>query len=369
MRFLIFVCLIGRLYSCLDNMTLEEKIGQLLVVHFQGEEPNEDARILIQETYVGGIIYYQWANGLHSPKQVRDLSDGLQRLAVHNRCPIPLLISIDQEGGRVARLRSGFTAFPSNEAVGQTGDPRFAEGCAYGMGSEMRAVGVNVNFAPVVDVNCNPKNPVIGDRSFGSSSEQVARFGKCALDGYARAGVIATLKHFPGHGDTVLDSHDCLPVIDKSKEELMRVELYPYRQLLQHADMVMTAHLLVPALDTQFCATYSKRILQDLLREELGYRGVIISDSLVMKGALVQASTLENAALLALHAGCDLLLLGGRHLVKDEEHLECSVNDVQRVIRFLVDAVKKGILSEERIDISVQRVLDLKRKYLLSHLD
>jgi len=363
-------CVLGTLYSSevlgipsLESMTLEEKVGQLLIAHFHGETVNEDARILIQDACVGGIIYYEWANGLHSPQQVQNLSNELQKLALMNRYPIALFISTDQEGGLVSQLKSGFTIFPGNSALGQTRDPHLAELCFYAMGKEMVAVGINVDFSPVVDVNCNPHNPVIGIRSFGDTADVVSLHAKSALIGFHQAHVIPTLKHFPGHGDVAFDSHEYIPVVNKSKDELLCVELYPYQQLLQNADMVMSAHVSVPALDPHQCATFSKRILQDLLRQEMGYQGIIISDSLVMEGLFANCSSIEEAALRAFNAGCDLLLLGGKQLLGQRLNYELTVKDVKRVHSFLIEAIKNDQISEKRVDESVQRILNLKNTY------
>jgi beta-N-acetylhexosaminidase len=339
------------------EMTLEEKVGQLLIVHFPGKVINEDARVLVQEIGVGGIIYYVWANGLGSSQQVQSLSQGLQSLA-----SIPLFISIDQEGGRVTRLKSGFTVFPSNGILGRSGYPQLAETAAFTMGQEMRAVGINLNFAPVVDVNCNPDNPVIGDRSFGACPKSVTEYGRRALEGYARAKVFAALKHFPGHGDATADSHVSLPLVQKTREELMAVELYPFQKLAPFADMIMTAHILVPALDPDNCSTFSSKILKELLRSEFGFQGIVISDSLVMEGVLSQGISVEQAALRALQAGCDMLILGGRELVGQRMHHELTIQDVKKIHRYLVDAVKQGSFSEADLDASVQRILRLKSK-------
>ena len=211
----------------LERMTLEEKVGQLFVAHFRGEVANEDAKNLIQDVKVGGIIYYNWSNGLTSPEQARELSAGLQALSQQNRIPIPLLISADQEGGVVIRLNNGFTIFPGNKALGMTGNPKLAEEAALATGKELRAVGINMNLAPVVDVNSEPRNPVIGIRAFSDSPETVLAFGKMALSGYNQAHTIATLKHFPGHGDVLVDSHENLPVNQKSIKELEHTELLP----------------------------------------------------------------------------------------------------------------------------------------------
>lgn len=353
-------------FSCfasysVKEMSLEEKVGQLLMTQFHGEDANEDARLLIQEVKVGGIIYYNWSNGLHSPSQVQALSAGLQKLA-H---PIPLLIAVDQEGGVVARLNQGFTRFPGNKALGETSDPSLAKEAAFMTGIELQAVGVNMNLAPVVDINSNPRNPVIGVRSFGESPETVLVFGEQALNGYKEAGVIATLKHFPGHGDTATDSHEDLPIVHKSKEELEQMELLPFAKLAASADAIMTAHIIMPAFDQDSCSTLSEKTL-GYLRDTLGFEGVIVSDSLVMEGVLKKCQTVDEAAIRALNAGCDLLILGGRLLSGERAGFELTVSDVKRIHRSIIEAVKDGRLSEERINQAAQKILDLKNRYLAS---
>ncbi len=349
----------------LKEMTLEEKVGQLLMVHFNGEEANEDAKTLIQDTKVGGIIYYNWSNGLHSPEQIQRLSASLQKLARLNQNPIPLLIAADQEGGVVARLNNGFTTFPGNKALGATSHPHLAQEAALAMGQELQAVGINMNLAPVVDVNSNPRNPVIGVRSFGDQAETVWRFGKKALNGYRQAHIIATLKHFPGYGDIAIDPHEDLPVVHKSKEELEQVELLPFARLASSAEAIMTAHILVPALDTETCATLSEKTL-NYLRETIGFRGVIVADSLVMEGVIKKCGTVDEAAIQALKAGCDILILGGKLLVGKQTGFELTVADVQRIHSAIIKAIKTDRVSEARVNQAVERILNLKNRYLIS---
>lgn len=362
-----FLCALAvpfSLFSFLSvrEMTLEEKVGQILMVHFQGEEINEEAKVLVQELGIGSIIYYNWANGLHSPEQVLSLSVGLQQLTRENRVPIPLFIAVDQEGGLVARLTQGFTVFPGNFALGMTEEPHLAEQCAFAMGQELRAVGVNFNLSPVVDVNSNPKNPIIGIRSFGQTPEKVCQFARKALAGYRKAGVLTCLKHFPGHGEVEVDSHVDLPVVNKTKEELFSFEWLPFRQLAAKADTVMTAHLMVPSIDPFRCATLSKPLL-DLLRKEIGFSGVILTDSLVMEGVLKNGYSVDEAAILAFQAGCDLLLLGGKQLIEGKK-VELDVSDIRRIHQNLVQAVKEGRISKEKLDMSVERILKLKKRSL-----
>lgn len=361
----LFICFSKTLQASipLEDLSLEEKVGQLLTVHFQGESPNEDARALIQEIKVGGIIYYNWSNGLDSPTQVQRLSSGLQQLAQTNPRAIPLLITADQEGGIVNRLSSGFTVFPGNMALGATENTGLAEAAAYAMGQEMRAVGVNMNLAPVVDINKNPRNPVIGVRSFAESPEIVCAFGERALFGYRRSGVIATLKHFPGHGDVEVDSHESLPTVKKTLAELQSCELLPFSKLASVADVIMPAHILVPALDPKKCTTLSEKSLK-YLRDDLGFQGVIITDSLVMGGVLSQCSSVDEAAIQAFLAGCDILLLGGRQLNGEQDSFELTVADVRRIHQSIIAAVKSGRISEERINGSVAKILSLKKRHL-----
>lgn len=367
-KILQFIVLCGLVLPCCgasepSKLSLEDKISQLLMVHFHGNEANEEARVLIQELKVGGIIYYNWANGLDSPQHVQALSASLQQFANANSKGIPLLIATDQEGGRVNRLNQGFTIFPGNEALGKIGDAILAEEVAYVMGQELSAVGVNMSLAPVVDVNSNPRNPVIGKRSFGADPSLVATLGDSFLKGYKRAQIIGTLKHYPGHGDTSTDSHQGLPIVYKTQEELERVELLPFARLAGQADVVMTAHILLPALDKENCSTLSEKTL-GYLRETLGFQGVIISDSLIMDGVLNTCKTVDEAAIQALNAGCDLLLLGGKLLIGEHAGFEVTLSDVKRIHRSIVEAVIKGRISEERVDQAVDRVLSLKERYL-----
>lgn len=335
---------------CEESLLLEEKIGQLLMVHFRGERSNEEAKILIQEVQVGSVIYYNWSNGLYSLEQVRALSEDLQTLARQNRHFIPLLIAIDQEGGRVSRLKKD--KFPGHRELGEKKDPFFAEEVAFALGKQLSECGIHLNLAPVVDVGFQ-------DRSFGDDPEIVTDFGRQFLQGLHRANVAGTLKHFPGYGGVTVDPHQDLPILDKSKEEWERIDLVPFAQLSSFADAIMTAHVFIPALDSKNCATLSKKTLS-YLRNELRFEGVIISDSLVMEGVLCQCASVEEAALRALNAGCDLLILGGKLSRQGRDPVELTAKDVQKLHRFLVEAVNEGRISQGRIDEALRRVFHLK---------
>ena len=341
----------------ISNMTVEQKVGQLFMIHTHGTLAGEDAQALIKDLHVGGVIYYNWANGLESPQQVRLLSASLQKMA-----EIPLLIATDQEGGIVARLSSGgFTQFPGNMALAAAGSPALCEDAAQAMGREMLACGVNMNLAPVVDANCEPKNPIIGVRSFGDDPQHVAAFGRAMVEGFLKAGVLPVLKHFPGHGDTVVDTHYGLARVEKSREALEGMELVPFRALSGCADAIMTAHILMPALDPETCATLSYPIMTSLLRQELGFKGVVMTDSMVMRGVLdLCGGDVDVACIKAFEAGCDMILLGGRDL--QSEHSELTSEDIARIVRLFQKRVEEGAISMERLDMSVERILALKRK-------
>lgn len=346
----------------IQNMSLEEKVGQLLIAHFHGEMINKDAKTLVQKTKVGGIIYYSWSNGLNSLKQVQNLSRGLQELAKENRIPVPLFIATDQEGGAVTRLSGEFTAWPGNRALAMAGDLDLAEACILAMALELNAGGINMNFSPVVDVANNPRNPVIGIRAFGTSAETVSAFGKQVVEGYKQRHIIATLKHFPGLGDVTVDPHEGLPILSKSLEELEKVELVPFRKLAPSVDAIMTAHVLVPAFDEKSCATLSEKTL-NYLKNQMEFKGLIIADSLAMQGVLKRCHTVEEAAIQALNAGCDMLILGGRQLLGEHIGFELTPLDIQNIHHAILSAVKSGHISETRVDEAVKKILHLKEYY------
>ncbi len=345
------------------DLTLEEKVGQLLIVHFHGESINDDARKLIHELHVGGFIYYNWANGLTSPEKVAKLSQELQECAQKTNIAIPLFIGVDQEGGVVNRLIEGFTVFPGNRVLGEISDRSLCWKNGYALSKEISSVGINIDFAPVVDINSNPKNPVIGVRSFGSSPNVVIPCAKAFLSGMKEAGVISCIKHFPGHGDVESDSHVSLPVVRKAKRQLDSLELRPFRELASYADTVMTAHILLPDIDSEFCATISEKTIS-LLRNEIGFQGPIITDSLIMEGLLKNAGgSVDDACVQALQAGCDILLLGGKQLIGSKKDFELTIADVERIHHRIVTAVKNGEIPEEKINLSLQRIFSVKQKY------
>ena len=328
------------------NLSLEQKAGQLLMAGFPGTQPGDEARALIQECYLGAVcLFLQNCTG--GPAQVRDLTTGLQNLAAAASLP-GLLVAIDQEGGVVTRLRHPFAVFPSQMAQAATGNTRTAYKVARAMAREMRAVGIHWDFAPVLDVNNNASNPVIAVRSFVADPAPVAEFGVAALTGYRDGGVVAGGKHFPGHGDTHVDSHLDLPTVDFGWERLEAVELAPFRAAIAAGiPTLMTAHIRFPAVD-DLPATLSGKMLEGVLRQRLGFGGLIITDALNMK-AIADAYGPGEATVRAIQAGADMALA------------LFGVEDVRAAHRALVAAVRDGAIPEQRFLAAVKRVLSLKR--------
>lgn len=351
--------------SMVRQMSLEEKVGQMFMIDMYGQTPTDPQAAAenltngkgvrnfaeaIEKYHPGGFIYFNWNGNISNPlnpKQVQDLSNGLQQIARQQHLAIPLLLATDQEGGSVARVKEPATVFPGNMALGATRSPLLASQQARVTAQELRALGLNMDMAPVVDVNVNPKNPVIGIRSYGEDPKVVAALGAAQVFGYQRAGIAATAKHFPGHGDTDVDSHTGLPVISHDWETLQHIDLPPFRAAIASGvDAVMAAHILVPALDPSgMPASLSKPILTDLLRNQLGFRGVIVTDALDMQGAQVLPA--DRIPVAAIEAGADLLLMPP---------------DVAGAYQAVLHAVQDGEISQDRIDQSVERILALKWK-------
>ncbi|MFK7695954.1 beta-N-acetylhexosaminidase [Paenibacillus sp. HJGM_3] len=332
----------------MTNWTLRQKIGQLLQCGFDGYMPNEDILRLIREHAIGGVILF--ARNVRDNEQVARMNAQLQQ-AAQDAGTEPLWISIDQEGGMVARLTEGVALMPGNMAISAGGTAEAAYQAANITGQELRALCINLNFAPDLDVNINPNNPVIGVRSYGESPERVAEFGAQAIRGLQDADVVAAAKHFPGHGDTDVDSHLDLPTIHHDRERIDRVELVPFRRAIEAGvDSIMSSHIYFPAFEPdRLPATLSRRVLTGLLREELGYDGVIMTDCMEMNAIAVHYGTVQ-AAVMAIEAGADMVLLSHRH-------------DLQyAVIEAVAEAVASGRLTEARLDASVRRLLALKRR-------
>ncbi|MGP3686139.1 glycoside hydrolase family 3 protein [Streptomyces sp. IBSNAI002] len=352
----------------LDRMGLAEKVGQLFVSRAYGHSATEPdpadaeknlelfgvrtAAELVSRYHLGGIIYFAWAHNTRSPHQIAALSAGLQQAALASGPGIPLLLSTDQEHGAVARVGKPATLLPGamalgaqHRATGSTADARRAARIA---GTELAAMGIRQDYAPVADVNVNPANPVIGVRSFGADPGAVAELVAAQVRGYQAAGVAATAKHFPGHGDTETDSHVGLPVMRHSRAVWEELDEPSFRAAVEAGvDAVMTAHIVFPALDPSGDpATLSRPIVTGILRERLGFRGVVVTDALDMAGVRQKYGD-DRVPVLALLAGCDQLL---------------NPPDLGLAHRSVLAAVESGELTEERIDESVLRILELKAR-------
>jgi len=323
-------------------MTRRETIGQLFVFGFAGREPSARLLAFIRACGPGGVILF--SRNLGPPEAIAELTTALQAAA-----PTPLFIAIDQEGGRVARLGPPFTEWPGASQVGTLGSRRLASAMGSAIARELRAVGITMNLAPVLDVLTEPANPVLVGRSFGSDPLRVANLGVAFFRGLEAQGVLAVGKHFPGHGDTTVDSHRALPVVPHGLDRLKAVELVPFAKAIAAGiPGLMTAHLLCPALDPHRPATLSPAILTGLLREQLGFSGLIMSDDLLMRG-IADGCPPGEAAVRFLEAGGDLILICDDEAVQGE-----ALDDVTR-------AIAAGRLSEERVAASLTRIARAKR--------
>ena len=359
----------------ISKMTLDEKIGQMLMLEFRhwedenGElkevtELNDDIKNAIVKYKVGGVILF--AENVRDTEQTTKLTHNIQKAAVENGLD-PLLISIDQEGGIVVRLGTG-TSLPGNMALGATRDKELAYQYGKIIADEIKALGINVNLAPVMDTNNNPNNPVIGLRSISSDPKLVGELGSEVVKGLQDQGVSAAIKHFPGHGDTATDSHLGLPVVDKSYEEVEKLELVPFKKAANEGvDMIMTAHISYPQLEKDTAiskkdgstvgipATLSDDILTGIIREKMHYDGIVITDAMKMQ-AIADHFGEEDAVVMAIKAGVDIPLMPAL-LQKNEDLLK-----LDNIIGRIKNEIDLGNISENQIDNSVYRILELKQK-------
>lgn len=338
--------------SGLERMTLDEKLGQLIIAGVEGTAPSEKMKEMLASQHVGGIIFFK--NNLSA--NPNDAAALVNQLKAWNRADgdaPPLFFSVDQEGGKVSRL-PGIRPLPAARAIGETNDLEFAAWIGSSLGEMCRLTGMNMNFAPVLDINSNPDNLVIGSRSFGTTAGPATRMGMSVLEGIRGEGVIPVVKHFPGHGDTAVDSHLDLPVVHKDVKALQELEWFPFVEAIrQDADVVMVGHLLLPKLDPRLPASLSKVLITEQLRESLGFKGVVVSDDMTM-GAISKRYGIGEAAVLTIKAGGDLVMVAHEY------------DNVTKALDALKQSIRNGELTEERIDESVGRILKLKHKYKLS---
>jgi beta-N-acetylhexosaminidase len=321
--------------------------GQLAMAGFAGHSIPSDLRALAREFDLGGVILF--ARNVESPEQVAEIAREAQDLAAE----LPLWVSVDQEGGRVARLRSPFTLWPAMQTLGRSGDEQLAVRFARALAAELKAVGVTLDYTPVLDILTNPKNPVIGDRALAGTADEVARLGTTIINVLQSEGIAACGKHFPGHGDTSVDSHFDMPLVEHPPDRLEAVELVPFKAAIAAGVAgIMTAHLLVPALDPERPGTLSPAIVTGLLKQKLGFDGVVFTDDIGMKAISARYTTAE-ATLAAVSAGCDVVLMCGDAVAPQFEALER-----------LVHALEDGELPLKRVEDALARHRRMKERFL-----
>jgi beta-N-acetylhexosaminidase len=324
----------------------------MLVAGFEGARLNSDLEELIVDRRIGGLILFE--RNFENPDQLIKLISELQSLAILCPVEVPLFISVDQEGGRVSRLKAPFSAFPRPGCLGVARSESLARRFGRALGREMQVVGINMVYAPVLDVNTNPENPIIGTRALSDNPEWAARLGKAVIDGIYEAGVIPVGKHFPGHGDTDRDSHLELPCVDRDIVSLEKIELEPFAEAVKHGlEVIMTAHVIYSAWDSELPATFSPSIMKNILREKLGFGGLVMTDDLEMK-AIEKHIPFDSIPRLGTAAEVDLYLI-----CHDREKI-LSLQD--RLIR----DVEEGHIAKESIERSVQRITDVKKRMAIS---
>ena len=326
---------------------IRRHVGQLIIAGFAGTSIPSELRVLANEFDLGGVILF--ARNIEEPEQVAELAYEVKNLSKE----LAAWVSVDQEGGRVARLKTPFNEWPPMRALGRSGNLRLAARFGRVLATELRAVGITLNYAPVLDVASNVANSVIGDRALSDNADKVSQFGVAIIQALQESGIACCGKHFPGHGDTDVDSHEELPVVEHSAKRLREIELVPFREAVA-ADVaaLMTAHVLYPALDADLAATLSPAIVTSLLREEFGFQGLIATDDIEM-AAITRTSTVPSATVQALAAGCDVVLLCG-------EDIEQQVAALEAVIR----AVEAKDLPADRVEDSLDRQRRVKEQFL-----
>lgn len=333
---------------------LRRRIGQLLIGSFAGPVIPVELRSVAREFDLGGVTLFGRLGNIDTPEQVAGLSFEGKALGVE----WPAWIGIDQEGGRVARLRAPFTVWPPMAMLGRSNDEKLAARFAKALATELSAVGISLDYAPVLDIHTNPKNPVIGDRALGETPDMVAKLGRVIIEELQRGGIAACGKHFPGHGDTAGDSHEELPIVEHPPDRLRAVEFVPFKAAIgANVAFIMTAHVRVTTIDDERPATLSRKIVYDLLRDELGFRGVIVSDDLEMKAISSEYSP-GDAAVAAINAGCDAVLMCGKGPTAD-------IGLQVEVLEALIRAVETEKLPAKRVEDALARNTAAKERYLI----
>ncbi|WP_238881256.1 beta-N-acetylhexosaminidase [Clostridium sp. YIM B02551] len=343
----------------LDKMSLEEKIDQMIMLSIDEvvkdgnkikfTEMNEATKNFLSKHQLAGLILFKF-NMIDKP-QTKKLTKDIQNLSKENK----FFIATDQEGGRIDKIPTENKTKSARE-IGNTKDPNNAYKAASIIGSDLKTLGLNLDFAPVMDVDTNPNNPVIGDRAFSNDPKIVGEFGVKFIEGLHSQGILATAKHFPGHGDTTGDSHKELVKVNQPLQRIENVELYPFRKAVENnVDMIMVGHIVVPALDDDKTpASLSKKMMTSLLKEKMGFKGVVITDAFDMK-AITQNYDIKSAVMKSINAGADIILMPVA-LIPGENDTE-----YEEIVRFIKEKVQAGEIQESRINDAVARILIAKK--------
>lgn len=327
---------------------MNKNFGQLMIIGIQGKSLTEDEKKFIISNNISGVILM--GRNCESPKQIRDLCNDIQSLRFKMPDKAPLFIGIDMEGGRVQRLKAPFTIWPPAKSLGDLDNSTLSFNFSHKMGIELKSVGINLNFAPCVDIFSNPNNQVIGDRSLGSDPEHVGKHASALVRGFIKSEVISCVKHFPGHGNTLLDSHEDLPKEVADLKRLEEFELIPFKRSFKaRVEMCMTSHILFPNIDPKYPATLSEFFVKKLLKEQCRFRGLVVTDDLDMK-ALTKHYTPEQIPVMALKAGCDLLLYCNEPL------------SPPKALEAIIEATAQGVLDVQELEQKAKKILEFKKE-------
>ncbi|AQM60895.1 beta-N-acetylhexosaminidase [Clostridium baratii] len=334
----------------ISNMSLDEKIGQLVVSGFYGTTLDENILKLIKEDKISGVILFN--RNVKDSSTLLSLNNSLKESNKNNK--LPLFISVDEEGGLVTRMPKDIKRLPTNKYIGSLNNKDLSYKVGEILGEKLSYFGFNMNFAPVLDINSNPNNPVIGDRSFGNNKDTVAILGTSTMKGIQSKNIISVVKHFPGHGDTSVDSHVNLPVVNYDINRLNSFEFVPFKTAIQNGtDAVMVGHILLPKIDSKYPSSMSYEIVTNILRKDLGFNGLVVSDDMTM-GAITENYSIEEASIKAINAGVDLLLVCQKY------------ENTENVLKALKEAVLNETISKERLDNALYNIISIKKKYLLN---
>ncbi|MBT9832001.1 beta-N-acetylhexosaminidase [Clostridium baratii] len=334
----------------ISNMSLDEKIGQLVISGFYGTTLDENILKLIKENKISGVILFN--RNIKDSNTLLSLNNSLKESNKNNK--LPLFISVDEEGGSVTRMPKDIKRLHTNKYIGGLNNKDLSYKVGEILGEQLSYFGFNMNFAPVLDINSNPNNPVIGDRSFGNNKDTVAILGTSTMKGIQSKNIISVVKHFPGHGDTSVDSHVNLPVVNYDINRLKSFEFVPFKTAIQNgADAIMVGHILLPKIDSKYPSSMSYEIVTNILRKDLGFNGLVVSDDMTM-GAITKNYSIEESSIKAINAGVDLLLVCQKY------------ENTENVLKALKEAALNGTISKERLDNALYNIISIKKKYLLN---